>query len=353
MKFLILGGGWYGNFLGLLFKTLNIEFMILEKQSDIFYGSSSKNQNRLHQGFHYPRSEKTREECIRGYMLFTKLFNFMTCPVENNYYLIESSSSVTYNDYIKIYENNNLKFIYENNLNINMDSISGIIKCDEKLINHNLAYAYFKEILINNTILNSDNNKLLIDDEIYYDKIKYDYLINCTYGQMFNDEKCEYELCLSLIYNGNVNYAITLMDGPFFSIYPYENKYTLTDVEHTPIFKSNNFDEIKIFEKNIGDDFILGVKNKMEIKVKKYIPNFNELFVYEKYNISYKCKFINCDDDRSVKFNRKGNVLSFVGGKITGIFSMATILFDEFKNTDEFKNHTLEEIYGMINNINI
>ena len=351
VKFIIVGAGWYGCFLGLIFKTLNIEFVILEKQSDIFNGSSSKNQNRLHQGFHYPRSQNTRNECIKGYELFVKLFNFMTCPVKNNYYLLEKNSNVKFNDYVKIYENDNLEFTYDNNLDLDMNNIDGIIKCNEKLINHNLAYTFFKKILCDHTILNVDD--FIISDKLLYNNIKYDYLIDCTYGQMFKNESCEYELCVSLIYNSNVDYAITLMDGPFFSIYPYLtndniNKYTLTDVEYTPLFKSNNIDDVYKFEKNINNEFICLVKDKMENKVKKYLPNFNENFTYENYNISYKCKFINNDDDRSVRFYRKNNILSFVGGKITGIFGMATILFDEFKDIEEFNKYTLGEVYDMM-----
>lgn len=366
VKFIILGAGWYGNFVGLLLKTLNIEFIILEKQSDIFCGSSSKNQNRLHQGFHYPRSQSTRDECIKGYKLFVKLFGFMICPVENNYYLLEKKSNIKFTDYVKIYENDNLDFSYVNDLDIKMDNIDGIIKCNEKLINYNLAYTFFKKILSDYTILNYDSNELIINHEIYYNNIKYDYLIDCTYGQMFKNELCEYELCCSLIYNGNIDYAITLMDGPFFSIYPYMvtgallpdpyltynniNKYTLTDVEHTPIFKSNNFLKVQSFERNINDEFIYSIKDKMETKVRKYLPNFNDNFIYETYNISYKCKFKNCDDDRSVRFYRKNNILSFIGGKITGIFGMATILFDEFKDIKEFNEYTLNEVYNMMNN---
>jgi L-2-hydroxyglutarate oxidase LhgO len=150
MKFIILGAGWYGNFAGLLLKKLNVDFIILEKQNDIFRGSSSKNQNRLHQGYHYPRSQNTRDECIYGYNMFTKLFNFMTYTVKNNYYLIEKKSNISFQNYIQIY--NHLNFSIVNDLNLNMDNIEGIIKCDEKLINHNNAYHYFKKMLCDHTI---------------------------------------------------------------------------------------------------------------------------------------------------------------------------------------------------------
>lgn len=344
MKYIILGGGWYGNFIGLLFKMLGIEFIILEKENDIFTKSSSKNQNRLHQGYHYPRSQSTRDECIIGYKMFTRLFKFMICNVENNYYLLEKDGNISYDDYIKLYTDyESVDNINNLNIKLNMENIEGIIKCNEKLINHNIAYSFFKKILIDNTILNYDKNKLLLD-ELIYDNIKYDYLINCTYGTFMNDiaiNQQEYELCISFIYNGNINCALTLMDGPFFSIYPYmtddkSNKYTLTDVQHTPITKSNNFNDILSY--NIDEQTITNTKLKMETKVKKYLVNFDELLQYESCNISYKCKFKNNDDDRSVKFYKNDKIYSFIGGKITGIFGMAKILFEDLYNDEILEN---------------
>jgi hypothetical protein len=232
-------------------------------------------------------------------------------------------------------------------MKINMDNIDGIIKCDEKLINHTLSYKFFKKTLESNTILNYDKNKLVIDDDIMYDDICYDYLIDCTYGQAFKQiDPIDYELCISLIYNGDINAALTLMDGPFFSIYPYitsnnKNQYTLTDVEYTPLIKSNNFNEISSFQ--ITDQIITNTKLKMETKVKKYIENFDDLFTYESYNISFKCKFKNGNDDRSVRLYKNKNVYSFVGGKITGIFGMAKILFGEL-----FDEKILEDAYKII-----
>lgn len=351
MRVLILGGGWYGNFIGLVFKVLGIELVILELKSDIFCGSSSKNQNRLHQGYHYPRSEQTRDECIRGYNIFMKLFKFMTSDVKNNYYLIEKNGMISYDNYKKIYEeyNDGMGFKCIDKLDIDLDktNIDGIIKCNERLINHEIAYNFFKKTLNNNTILNYDVSKLRIDkDDIYYDDIKYDYLINCTYGQIFKNDllEYEYELCVSFIYNSDVDYALTLMDGEFFSIYPYmSNKYTLTDVEFTPMKKSNDIDDIINYQNTLTNEIIIDTKMKIENKVKKYLLNFDELFVYDSYNISYKCKFKNGDGDRSVKYFRDGNVLNFIGGKITGIFGMAQIVCDELLD-----GTNLDDVYDMI-----
>ena len=42
------------------------------KKKDIFNGASGYNQNRLHLGFHYPRSKKTRIQSKVGFYKFIK-----------------------------------------------------------------------------------------------------------------------------------------------------------------------------------------------------------------------------------------------------------------------------------------
>ena len=70
----IIGGGWYGCYIAeyLLehFNYLNIT--IIDEKHDIFEGSSSNNQNRLHLGFHYPKCDITKNKCK---LYYTKFLN--------------------------------------------------------------------------------------------------------------------------------------------------------------------------------------------------------------------------------------------------------------------------------------
>ena len=349
MKYLILGAGWYGCYLGLIFTILGIDFMILEKNNDIFTGSSSKNQNRLHEGYHYPRSQETRNECKKGWNLFNKLFGFMTLGVNNNYYLIDSNSKVPYSAYVNTYRNEGYSFTETHdlyNIDVNMDKVSGIIRCNEKIIKYKKAYEFFKNFLVGKIIFNADMNKLSYKDKIIYDNKGYDYLINCTYGQALKDTfinaNIEYELCLSLIYsskNSMIDHSITVMDGKYFSIYPYEsidsNKFTLTDVEYTPLFKSIDLTKVQAFEKTINSKYVDNIREKMENKVRNYMPKFDDIYTYNSHYLSYKCKFKNLSDDRSLKMFQSNKVLSFIGGKITGIFAMVEMLFLKIKELSD------------------
>ena len=67
-KIAIIGAGWFGCHIAhQIKKKLNkFDIKLYEKEKDIFLGASSNNQNRLHLGFHYPRSKQTRLQSKNG-----------------------------------------------------------------------------------------------------------------------------------------------------------------------------------------------------------------------------------------------------------------------------------------------
>jgi hypothetical protein len=137
-----------------------------------------------------------------------------------------------------------------------------------------------------------------------------------------NNAKGFYENTLSLIYKkleGPV-IAYTVMDGEFFSIYPYDLEmryYTLTDVGLTPFKRGVSQEDIEFTptKKWIECKII-----EFEENVKKYLPNFKSDYEYVDYFISRKNKFNFKSDSREMVSTVKGNVISFTCGKITGIF---------------------------------
>lgn len=312
MKILILGAGWYGCHCATTLLNMNIKFKIADLTNDFFNGSSSKNQNRLHLAFHYCRSFYTRKECQIGYQKFMEKYGEFIQTIPNNYYCIDNKSILDFETYKSIYnfEKNNffeceimdLDFLY------NKDLLEGILKVDEKFIDFRKAKNYFKNLLQSYLISNYDSSKL---KNMTYDNETFDYIIDCTYSKI--NKNMFYENCISLLYEyiGPKNdFAITIMDGPFWSLYPYDmdNKlYTLTDVEYTPLGIIEN-------------------KNLMENKITKYIPDFKNHFHYKGYFISQKAKCLNNTDNRSLVWKKEENRFYFSGGKITGIFAMEDIL---------------------------
>ena len=66
MNIAVIGGGFYGCYLS---SKLGIDYnvTIYEKSKKLMTGAATNNQNRLHLGYHYPRSRKTIEQILESY----------------------------------------------------------------------------------------------------------------------------------------------------------------------------------------------------------------------------------------------------------------------------------------------
>lgn len=342
MKLVIIGGGWYG--LHIAYKYQNIyDIIVLEKNNDIFTGSSYFNQNRLHQGYHYPRSYKTRKLCKDKNIMFMNDYSHIVDDIQNNYYLISNESFIDYETYINIFRYDEYDFTEKKNdyfTNIQKN----IISCNEKIINHQKAKDFFKENIKNckikcnfevKKIEKIKGNKMLINDEI-----ECDFVINCTYGQstFYDDEKGDiiYEKTISHIYKKikDVSFdCITIMDGNFPSLFirnKEENLYSLTHVKYTPLLKSNSLKNILTFVPT--EDDVNNNKLNMENDMKKYLSSFDLCFEYVGYYFGYKLKKNDNSDDRTCNIYHNENYISVNGGKITGIYDFEIFLNNYLDN---------------------
>lgn len=334
MKILIIGAGWYGCHLSSKLIDRGYNVTLVDKSNDIFTGSSYKNQNRLHLGFHYPRSEATIKECLKGFTKFIIDYEHLTSTFNNNLYFISSINSYTDIDkYIETIKNHSIEFnFFEGKLPIKLKNVeSKVLQVNEKYINPFKAKEYFKlkllpffKVIDDKTSFESINN---ITNTI---NIPFDLIINCTFNMLNPIEYDSYELFVSLIYEikSTETFAYTIMDGPFFSIYPYDIEkqlYTVTSVKYGVAYKgtSSNFE--------LSNDKLFEIRDNMEKQLLEYIPNWNSVAVYNSFFSSWKTKHNYLVDDRSLKFSYENGILNFYGGKITGIFEADDILFNILK----------------------
>jgi hypothetical protein len=339
-KIIIVGAGWYGMHSYSILQNKH-DILILEKKGDIFDNSSYYNQNRLHLGYHYPRSYTTRKICLEGYSKFMNKYQEIVDDVDKNYYVISNNSIIDYKTYLHIFDaNQNYKHDIIENVDM-FDNIDGnIIKTKEKIINSEKAYNYFKCKIDDKIIkfnykvekIEHRNNKIIINDEL-----ECDFLLDCTYNQLnLGKEKYLYELTISLIYKKtslfNDFHALTCMDGDFFSIYPRDiqkETYTLTHVKHTPLIKSNFIEDITNF--TLTQEKLKETIKNMENDVLKYYKNFLKNFEYQTFFTSYKCKKISSNDSRDITISSNNNIISVNCGKITGIFCLEEFLSKHFE----------------------
>lgn len=326
VKIAIIGTGWYGCYIAeyLLNNYSNIEIIMIDKKSSIFTGSSYNNQNRLHLGFHYPRCSITQNKSKKYHELFLNKYNDSIELLDKNYYAIANNSYVDYENYLNLYDKNDYILIKNDFL----ENISGnIINTKEKYINFKKIKLYY-ERLLNNKVkfifdhnvknISQINNKVLIDNNYEFDKV-----FNCTYNQI-NDgnNNVIYEKCLTLIYNkiNSIPFdSLTIMDGEYCSLYKYENDlFSLTDVKHTPLIKSERFIDVKDF-----NDYDLNEKKLLfEENICKFYSDFHNNFSYTTYYESYKCKQKSNTDNRDINITIDNNIMNIWCGKISFIFEL-------------------------------
>lgn len=327
-KIAIIGAGWFGCYIAydLISSGYNVD--IFEKENKIFKGASGFNQNRLHRGFHYPRSYKTIKESKTGYSKFIKKFPGLVQKINKNLYLIakDKKNLIDFDIYKQILKSNGLNFKIEKK-EYGLRNFSGIISCDEKLINTKKAIKFFFNKISKNIKFNHNVKKIIKeDDQFIINKSKYDYIINCSWQTSFPEKKIRYtyEACLFFLYicKENNHPAITIMDGPFITLYPQDKKkFTLYSVKHTRLKKFSKFNNCLRFLNKIKEKkFINKYKLKHEEQIKKYYPNFSKKFKFLKPIITYRTIVDNANAERSSKILYKDKFINLLSGKIDHIF---------------------------------
>lgn len=317
MKIAIIGGGWVGCHLASKLLTDN-EISIYEKNSKLFLETSFNNQNRLHLGYHYPRSSKTRDLCKNTFDRFIDDYSFLTKQLDNNWYAVVSDKSIidfgTFSQIFNTYKHDSIH-------KYNLTNIEGCINVLERQIDFQGAHEYF-----NNNLSNFHIKKQITKEELQKLSKRYDFVIDCTNNYLTNlREDCFYELTVSYLYKKIKETefdALTLVDGSFFSIYPYkDNLYTLTDVEYTPVKRFEKIKKLEKYREDIdGSHFFFKNRDKIVNKVERYFADFNKHFEYYSYFLSVKSKIKSGSDNRAPIITTDKNIIHCFTGKIQGIY---------------------------------
>ena len=164
-----------------------------------------------------------------------------------------------------------------------------------------------------------------------------DFIFNCTYSNLEKIENLELkniflkyklsQIALIELPNEFKDLGITVIDGPFFSILPYdENVHTLSHVNYTHISESaNNF-----FEKDqeiSGEIFIKNNIKKMILDSSRFIPLLsNSKFDKSFFEVKALCRDLTHNDSRPIVIEKNDNVFNVLGAKIDNVFDLSTYL---------------------------
>ncbi|WGK69816.1 FAD-dependent oxidoreductase [Candidatus Haliotispira prima] len=370
---IIIGGGFYGTILGLFLKEYFNDIIILEKENDILQRASFVNQARVHMGYHYPRSLIT---AYRSSVNFPKFITDFEKAIKNDfdkYYAISKvNSKVSANQFYSICKNlgspisrapNNIKEIFSDRMIEDVFKVKEFVfdakilkeiiwdkleenKCELKLNTE------VRSVKVNNNLLNvklNDNNT-----------INGRFIFNCTYsgintvlqnsGLPLLSLKHEItEMALIKLPDGFKDFAITVMDGPFFSIMPFpsRNLNTLSHVRYTP-----HVSWVDNEEYHNGYNILTDYKKRSNFRymindVKRYIPMFKNI-VYEDSLFEVKTVQVKNerDDGRPILFMKDYGMKNFsniLGGKIDNIYE----ILDAIKETEILLNIKKQNLWNI------
>jgi hypothetical protein len=237
MRILIQGGGWYGSHLALALMRDGYQVELHEKARQLFAGASGGNPARLHQGWHYPRSRLTRSACQAHQRQFMEAYGHLTRVVPINLYAVAADDSlVDFGTYLESLRPD-LECIRVAPGDFGLAHREGAVLTGERHIVIDLARHHFQQALGDAVRYESDGS---------YDS--FDWSIDCTFCANDAENIDRFEPCVTGLLEGPVDKAVTIMDGPFPSIYPWnESKRlnSLTSAKYTPLARCSTHAEAR------------------------------------------------------------------------------------------------------------
>ncbi len=341
----IIGCGIFGALAAIEIAKKGNEVTIFESLDQILFGASLNNQNRLHLGFHYPRSDETAQQCIETFQKFKSEFKYcINDSFENAYFISEKGSLTSPEKYLDFCNRNKLdyKLIDLKNFNPRINNVSlGIITkevvydcnilrdlINKKMDAHNIKI--FKSCKVDKVSLKNNKYELFSKDKTFKN---YDILINASYadinrlteqlGHDISEQQYEYTI-LPIVKCKNIKKGITIMDGQFMTILPYgkTNNYLLYHVKHS-VFESKI--QLKMpSEWKTDQKTVISLKNQNAISRRmitacsEFLPDLNKAeFISSLQGARMVLKNHDHDDKRTSSLNQyASNYYTVYSGKI-------------------------------------
>jgi len=337
----IIGGGIFGLSTAIILGEKNYSVTVLEKENDIMTKASLVNQNRIHMGYHYPRSIETGKESLNGIENFKKYYGKSINSNFKKYYAIANKKSkVSANEFYNFCMDLKLPLEekYPRKDFLDRTKVEACWLTPEPVFD----FGEIKNIIISK-ISNLPNVKLLRNTEVSSIHIKNDlkiidlkngpklntrYVVNATYSNIpkiankisQNDIIGQYELCMMPIIKSNFKnenqFGITVMDGPFCSIMPKgfnKGEYILYHVEQSVLQRQKgasrepwesivNFPELNCIE-----------------ECKNYFPILDQMVISDSW-ITTRIVLPDKEKDDArptLMINHENGIYSIFSGKVT------------------------------------
>lgn len=357
---IVIGGGFFGLYVGLLLAKCGRQVRILERECAPMQRASLHNQARVHQGYHYPRSLLTGLRSRISFPIFAKDFEECIDSSFDKLYMVSSRlGKVTPNQFQQFCNRIGAPCVSVNSKYcglVNPNLVDGIFQTEE--------YAFDARRLMTRMLADLDSHGISVETDtevLCIEEASEEYpgvhvkwrdpngvehrslvgsVFNCTYssinevnqrsGLPIIDFKHEWTEMILVEPTAELKgLGITLMCGPFFSLMPYpaENCYSFSHVRYTPHHSWHESNDPSRHVQRPPCESDRSNWNLMIRDAARYIPAISST---RKLRSMWEVKTVlprsEGDDSRPILFKAHHGMRNYhciMGGKIDNIYDIA------------------------------
>ena len=241
MDVLVIGGGIFGTTIASELSENGSNVTLVEKESAIMTAASKVNHNRVHFGYHYPRSPETARQCLDSIPSFLMHYGDAVVSGFPNYYAISSEGSfITPDQFTDFCKEVKIDFReeYPSEMLLNKERLSASFRVREPIFSteklselvHLRLHQAGVGVLTNSEISSAKKSSsggysVVINGQ----RCTFDKVINATYAglnvvnRLFNvrPRELRFEKTVIPVFRYPLaRVGLTVMDGPFCTIMP-------------------------------------------------------------------------------------------------------------------------------------
>lgn len=354
VEYLVVGGGFYGCCLALFLRSVTRDVTLVEAGDQLMMRASRINQARLHSGFHYPRSMLTALKSRKLSHRFAADFpDAIVSDFQMLYAVARQRSKVSANRFRKMFENMQAPIASaapSETALFDDTRIEAVFRADEYAFDHSVLARHLAarldalgvDLRFGSEVLRIDDDASAPHAVVHLSdggEIRARHVFNVTYSQINHVlrasglplARLKHEVTEIVLVDPPRelrDYAVTVMDGPFFSLmsYPSEGKYSLTHVRYTPHMswtdQAQPVSPYAVFARVARDSRA----RHMILDAARYLPCVAGIpggrSIFEVKTVLVKNEL---DDGRPILVHEEpqgGRVTSVLGGKIDNIYDL-------------------------------
>ncbi|BCH33141.1 hypothetical protein MesoLjLc_50710 [Mesorhizobium sp. L-8-10] len=325
MRIRVLGAGWFGCHLSTALLADGHDVEVHEVGNRIFGGASGNIPARLHLGApHYPRSFVTQQACQEHQAEFLARYGRFTRAIPVNIYAVAKDHSLidfgTYKrvlrdqvEFITLYDPTEFGLAY----------VEGGVMLGERHIVVDDARAYFSEVLDGAIKFNTPIGEV--------DHPAYDMTIDCSFCANDSAGVDRYEPCLVVLLKGPTDKSVTIVDGPFPSLYVWNEGLglsSLSSARWTPFSKTcKTWAEARALLNGLSAAEIERQAQFMLGDMAGFYPAVRDLYEIADYRLSIRAMPLSGADTRLVDVARVGErALRIRAGKIDAVLAAEKVV---------------------------